>query len=67
MYIYIGTKCLYTKNMSPLARATSWYNKTRLTSLIKNNTHKYHTIRGPLRHPQLPLPQEEVVAHPYQP
>ena len=27
----------------------------------------YHTITGPLRHPQLPLPQEEVVAHPYLP
>jgi hypothetical protein len=27
----------------------------------------YHTIRGPLGHPQLPLPQEVVVAHPDQP
>ena len=27
----------------------------------------YNTIRGPLSHPQLPLPQEEVVAHPYLP
>jgi hypothetical protein len=33
----------------------------------QNGTHKYHTIRGPLRHPPLPLPQEEVVAHPYPP
>jgi hypothetical protein len=33
----------------------------------QNGTHKYHTIRGPLRHPLLPLPQEEVVAHPYPP
>jgi hypothetical protein len=41
--------------------------QNRLTSLIKNGTHKYHTIKGPLRHPQLPLPQEEVVAHPYLP
>ena len=38
-----------------------------LTSLIKNGTHMYHTIKGPLRHPQPPLPQEEVVAHPYLP
>ena len=42
--------------------------QNRLTSLIKKNgTQKYHTIKGPLRHPQLPLPQEEVVAHPYLP
>jgi hypothetical protein len=41
--------------------------QNRLTSLIKNGTHKYPTIRGPLRHPPLPLPQEEVVAHPYLP
>jgi hypothetical protein len=33
----------------------------------QNGTHKYHTIRGPLRHPPLPLPPEEVVAHPYLP
>jgi len=52
------------KNMGPPARATSRYNKNRLTSL--NDTYIYHTIKGPLRHPQLPLPQEEV-AHPYQP
>jgi hypothetical protein len=26
-----------------------------------------HTIRGPLGHPQLPLPQEAVVAHPHLP
>jgi hypothetical protein len=32
----------------------------------QNGTYKYHTIKGPLRHPQLPLPQEEV-AHPYLP
>jgi hypothetical protein len=41
--------------------------QNRLTSLIKNGTHMYHTIKVPLRHPQLPLPQEEVVAHPYLP
>jgi hypothetical protein len=63
MYIYRNQMFIY-KNIGPLARATSWY-KTRLTSLIKNHIH--HTIKGPLRHPQLPLPQEEVVAHPYLP
>jgi hypothetical protein len=31
----------------------------------KQCTKNIHTIRGPLSHPQLPLPQEEVVAHPY--
>ena len=40
--------------------------KTRLTSLSKN-TRIHNTIKGPLRHPQLPLPPEEVVAHPYLP
>ena len=39
--------------------------KTRLTSLIKNSIH--HTIKGPLGHPLLPLPQEELVAHLYPP
>jgi hypothetical protein len=55
---------IHHKYISPQARATSWY-KTRLTSLIKINIQ--NTIKGPLRHPQLPLPQEEVVAHPYLP
>jgi hypothetical protein len=56
----------YTKKyIGPQARATSWY-KNRLTSLSKI-VYKIHTIRGPLSHPQLPLPQEEVVAHPYLP
>jgi hypothetical protein len=27
----------------------------------------HHTIKGPLGHPLLPLPQEEVVAHLYPP
>jgi hypothetical protein len=66
MYIYRNQMFLYT-NMGPLAHATSWYNKNRLTSLIKNGTHMYHTIKGPLGHPLLPLPQEEVVAHLYPP
>jgi hypothetical protein len=69
IYIYIygpprPSKCLHTqKYIGPQARATSWY-KNRLTSLSKLYT---NTIRGPLSHPQLPLPQEEVVAHPYLP
>ena len=51
------------KYIGPQACATSWY-KSRLTSLSKLYT---NTIRGPLFHPQLPLPQEKVVAHPYLP
>jgi hypothetical protein len=41
--------------------------KTRLTSLIKMVYIIHHTIKGPLGHPLLPLPQEEVVAHLYPP
>jgi hypothetical protein len=52
--------------MGPQARATSWYKK--LGSPAYQKIHSIHnTIKGPLRHPQLPLPQEEVVAHPYLP
>jgi hypothetical protein len=54
--IYIG----------PQASATSRY-KTRLTSLSKRYTKYIYTIRVPLSHPQLPLPQEAVVAHPHLP
>jgi hypothetical protein len=56
----------YTKKyIGPQACATSWY-KNRLTSHSKT-VYTIHTIRGALSHPQLPLPQEEVVAHPYLP
>ena len=57
---------IHKKYFGPQARATSWY-KNRLTSLSKQYTKYIHTIRGPLSHPQLPLPQEEVAAHPYPP
>ena len=54
------------KYIGPQARAASRY-KNRLTGLSKLYTKIHHTIRVPLMHPQLPLPQEEVVAHPYLP
>ena len=55
------------KKYGPTGPCHIMVQQNRLTSLIKNGTPKYHTIKGPLRHPQLPLPQEEVVAHPYLP
>ena len=41
--------------------------------MVQNSAHQPNQnqytkyIKGPLRHPQLPLPQEEVVTHPYLP
>jgi hypothetical protein len=60
--IYIETECLHTKNIGPSARATYMVQKSAHQPIKK-----VHTIRGPLRHPQLPLPQEAVVAHPHLP
>jgi hypothetical protein len=40
--------------------------QNRLTSLY-NQKDLHDTIRVPLSHPQLPLPQEAVVAHPHLP
>jgi hypothetical protein len=37
------------------------------SSAYQKDTKMPHTIRVPLMHPQLPLPQEEVVNHPYLP
>ena len=43
-------------------------NGTKLDSpAYQKDTKIHHTIRGPLGHPQLPLPQEAVVAHPHLP
>jgi hypothetical protein len=54
--IYIG----------PQASATSRYKKSAHQPIKK--VYKVHTyIRVPLSHPQLLLPQEEVVAHPHLP
>ena len=56
----------YKKYISPPARATYRY-KQSAHQPIKKGTKVPHTIRGPLGHPQLPLPQEAVVAHPHLP
>jgi hypothetical protein len=63
MYIYRNQMFLY-KKYGPTGPCHIMVQQNRLTSLIKNGTHMFHTIKGPLRNPQLPLPQEEVVAHP---
>jgi hypothetical protein len=57
MYIYNNR--IFTYNIGPTARATSMVQKSAHQPIKK-----VHTIRGPLKHPQLPLPQEAVVAHP---
>jgi hypothetical protein len=56
----------YKKYIGPPARAASRYKKSAHQP-IKKGTKVTHTIRGPLGHPQLPLPQEAVVAHPHLP
>jgi hypothetical protein len=56
-----------TMYIGPRASATSQYKKW-LTSLYNQKYLQYTSyIRVPLSHPQLLLPQEEVVAHPHQP
>jgi hypothetical protein len=44
------------KKYGPTGPCHIMVQQNRLTSLIKNGIHKYHTIKGPLRHPQLPPP-----------
>jgi hypothetical protein len=63
IYIYIGTECLYTKIWA------HWPVPHQGTTKPAHQPNQkwYIQIRGPLRHPQLPLPQEEVVAHLYPP
>jgi hypothetical protein len=43
------------------------YKKYIGSPAYQKGTKMPHTIRGPLGHPQLPLPQEAVVAHPHLP
>jgi hypothetical protein len=66
MYIYHNQMFLY-KKYGPTGPCHIMVQQNRLTSLIKNGIHMYHTIKGPLGHPLLPLPPEEVVAHLYPP
>jgi hypothetical protein len=64
-HVYIASECLDTKISALRPVPHKWY-KNRLTSLSKRYK-MLHTIRGPLGHPQLPLPQEVAVAHPHLP
>jgi hypothetical protein len=69
-YIYMGPSGhpnVYIQKIyiGPQASATSRYQKW-LTSLYNQKRSTIY-IRVPLSHPQLLLPQEEVVAHPHQP
>jgi hypothetical protein len=71
IYIYIGLSghlnVYIQKNISAHRPVPHLGTKNRLTSLSKRYTKIHHIIRGPLGHPQLPLPQEAVVAHPHLP
>jgi hypothetical protein len=60
---------MFTYNKNTLAHRPVPHLGTKIGSPAyqKQYTKYIHTIRGPLAHPQLPLPQEEVVAHPYLP
>jgi hypothetical protein len=63
MYIYQNQMFLY-KKYGPTDPCHIMVQQNQLTSLIQNGIHMYHTIKGPLGHPLLLLPWEEVVAHP---
>jgi hypothetical protein len=63
-YIYMTAPNVYIQKYRPTGPCHIWVQQNRLTSL--NSTYTSHTIKGPLRHPQLLLPQAEV-AHPYLP
>jgi hypothetical protein len=70
IYIYIygpirPSECLHTKNTS--ARRPVPHLGTKIGSPAYQKGIQYTYIRVPLSHPQLLLPQEEVVAHPHLP
>jgi hypothetical protein len=69
LLIYISHPNVYNKKyIGPPAHAASRYKKLAHQPIeSKRYTKIHHTIRGPLGHPQLPLPQEAVVAHPHLP
>jgi hypothetical protein len=70
IYIYKASQAIrmftYKKYICPQAMPQSSV-QNRLTSLYTKKGIQYTSIRVPLSHPQLLLPQEEVVAHPHLP
>jgi hypothetical protein len=69
-YIYIGLSghpdVYIQKIYQPIGSGHISVHK--ISSLAyQKGTKMPHTIKGPLGHPQLPLPQEVVVAHPHLP
>jgi hypothetical protein len=70
IYIYSGpsrpSKCLHTTKIHwPTGLCHISVQKYIGSPAYQNQYTKiHHTIRVPLMHPQLPLPPEEVVAHP---
>jgi hypothetical protein len=71
-HIYISrtirpSDCLHTKNTYARRPVPHLGTKSAHQPMYDKKSIQYTSIRGPLSHPHLPLPQEEVVAHPHLP